>query len=65
MTDERFYDTKEAARLLKSAPQTLRNWRNLGRGPKFRKHGRKVAYTYSDLMAWSQSNAASNTQATT
>lgn len=59
---EQFLDTKEAATFLKLEPQTLNNWRSLGRGPSFRKFGRRVVYARSDLMAWADSTRARNTQ---
>jgi hypothetical protein len=43
LSDER------AAEFLGLAPQTLRNWRFLGRGPKYSKLGRRVVYRVSDL----------------
>jgi hypothetical protein len=57
-----FYTTKEAARILKHAPQTLNNWRHRGYGPAFRKHGRTVVYEHNDLMQWSESRRVQNTQ---
>jgi len=45
--DERF-----AASYLGVTINTLRAWRNLGRGPRFRKFGRSVRYTMSDLEAF-------------
>ena len=46
MVEERFHIKKG----------TLANWRCQGRGPEYRKHGRKVLYRLSDLEAWSDYN---------
>lgn len=40
------YDTRQAATMLRLAPQTLEKWCSLGgRGPEFVKVGGKVCYT--------------------
>lgn len=59
---ETFLDSKEAAHILKLSPQTLNNWRTQGRGPAFRKAGRKVIYARSDIDAWMDANKFNNTQ---
>jgi hypothetical protein len=47
----------EAATVLGIKVSTLRKWRLVdGRGPKFRRLGRKlVRYSYSDLVLWLES----------
>lgn len=46
-------DEKEAAAILGCDPKTLANWRNLGRGPRWRKIGlRMVRYHRADLAAF-------------
>lgn len=43
-------DEREAARILSTAVRTLRNWRALRKGPKYRKIGaRMVRYHRADL----------------
>ncbi|MBZ5609130.1 MAG: helix-turn-helix domain-containing protein [Acidobacteriia bacterium] len=42
----------EAASILGLKPNTLRKWRVLGRGPRYRKLGRAVRYSKADLDAW-------------
>ncbi|WP_430867441.1 helix-turn-helix transcriptional regulator [Demequina aurantiaca] len=45
----------DAALYLGVATQTLANWRNLGRGPKYMRQGRlhaRVYYKIADLDAW-------------
>lgn len=59
--DSLYFSTEEAARRLLLSARTLENFRVLGTGPVFRRHGRKVVYTLSDLIAWSDSNAKTST----
>lgn len=46
----------EAAALLLLNPRTLDNWRSKGKGPRYVKAGRKVAYRMTDLTAWVEEN---------
>jgi Helix-turn-helix domain len=46
--------TGEAAELLRLKPHTLENMRCEGTGPLFRKHGCRVFYLRSEIMAWSK-----------
>jgi hypothetical protein len=50
--DDRFVNDVEAAKILGVAPQTLRNYRHLGRGPAYAKRGRMVRYKVADLLAY-------------
>lgn len=43
----------QAANRLMVKPDTLDKWRQLGRGPLFREHGRRIVYHVDDLDAWS------------
>jgi len=45
----------EAAAILQVSPGTLEVWRSLGKGPRYRKHGRRVVYDDADLEAYSDS----------
>ena len=46
-------DEREAAAILHAEVRTLRNWRALGKGPRFRKVGqRMVRYHRADLAAF-------------
>jgi hypothetical protein len=47
---ERFVNDIEAAKILSVSPQTLRNYRHLGRGPVYSKRGRMVRYKILDLL---------------
>jgi hypothetical protein len=49
---DRYVNDVEAAEILSASPQTLRNWRHLGRGPIYRKKGRMVRYLLADLHAF-------------
>jgi hypothetical protein len=40
----------KAAEMMGCAPQSLRNWRHLGRGPAYSKRGRMVRYRVQDLL---------------
>lgn len=45
-------DPTEAASFLCIPVKTLACWRSQGRGPAYRKLGRRIVYTLSDLQAW-------------
>jgi hypothetical protein len=40
----------KAAEIMGCAPQSLRNWRHLSRGPVYTKRGRMVRYRVQDLL---------------
>ena len=42
----------EAAKILSVSPQTLRNYRHLGRGPAYSKRGRMVRYQIRNLLSY-------------
>lgn len=51
-------DEKDGAALLGVAVSTLRNWRALGQGPRFRKIGKRcVRYHRADLRAFANVSA--------
>lgn len=58
---EQHHDTRDAAKRLGVAPRTLENWRGDGKGPKFRKLGRRVVYADSDLEAYSRDHTRTST----
>ena len=43
---------KAAAEFLNLSVFTLRNWRNAGTGPRFRRFGRSVRYSLTDLTEY-------------
>ncbi len=52
---------KEAADYLGLSASTLNKWRVTGKGPKFVKLGRVVAYRLSDLHEWLERQAKRST----
>ncbi len=48
----KYLNDVEAAKIADLSPQTLRNWRQQGRGPAYVKLGRSVRYSLSDLISW-------------
>lgn len=46
---------KQTAEVLRVKPETLATWRSQGRGPKFRKTGRRVEYTPRFIKEFQQS----------
>ena len=57
-SDDEFLIASEAAAKLRIAKRTLDNHRWKGTGPKFRRHGGRIVYRHSDLLAWSEERAA-------
>lgn len=53
--------TTAAAEYLKVAKQTMAIWRLTGRGPTFRKIGRRVAYRKADLDNFIEKNTFNST----
>ncbi|MEM7621534.1 MAG: helix-turn-helix domain-containing protein [Pseudomonadota bacterium] len=51
---ETFLKTSEAAELLRLSAGTLANYRSIGFGPKYRKHGHVVVYHINDVYEWSE-----------
>ena len=47
---ERYVNDVEAAEIISVSPQTLRNWRYLGRGPAYSKRGSLIRYKIQDLL---------------
>ena len=45
-----FINDVEAAKILSMSPQSLRNYRHLGKGPAYVKKGRMVRYRIQDLV---------------
>ncbi len=52
MNEEEYVNTAAAAKLLKKAPESLRNDRHLKRGVDYYKVGKKVFYALSDIHAY-------------
>ena len=56
-----YLNQTDAGRLLGLSARTLERFRIDGRGPKYLKLGRRVAYARDDLMAWAESRRRSST----
>src|SRR5262249_40088866 len=56
-----FLDTRETASLLRISPVTLNRWRIEGKGPAYRKFGRRVLYARADLVTWSEAQRRQST----
>ena len=56
-----FLSTRDAANFLGLKPRTLERWRWAGKGPRFRRHGRRVVYDLDGLLAWSEANEVAST----
>lgn len=54
--------TTEAAKLLRLNPGTLANYRTLGGGPRFVKHGGRVFYRRQSVRSWSKAREHDTTQ---
>lgn len=46
------FSTSDASRILRVSPQTLANWRVIGKGPKFVKKGVYVFYPEDEIVAF-------------
>ena len=56
--DDPFLTIDEAAQLLRVSRRTLDNYRSGKRGPPYRRHGGRIVYRLSDLLAWSEQRRA-------
>ena len=56
--DDPFLTIDEAAKLLRVSRRTLDNYRYRKRGPPYRRHGGRIVYRLSDLLAWSEQRRA-------
>lgn len=53
----RYLTNDEAAEFLRLSPRTLEKQRVIGGGPRFRKFGRRVMYSVTDLEAWADARS--------
>jgi Helix-turn-helix domain len=56
-----FLTVAEATTFLRISAVTLGRWRMEGRGPPFRKFGRRVVYERADLSAWAEAQRRAST----
>lgn len=47
-----YMTSKEVAELTRTAPETIRYWRHVKKGPKFFKANGRVLYRRDDVQAW-------------
>ena len=52
--DDPFLTIDEAAQVLRVSRRTLDNYRYRKQGPPYRRHGGRIVYRLSDLLAWSE-----------
>ena len=63
MNQQKLVNDKDAAKYLDLATQTLRNWRFLGKGPRYIKMSKRcVRYKLEDLEAWVNQHAIDTEQ---
>jgi hypothetical protein len=60
-TEPVFFTVVEAAQFLRVSMVTLGRWRTEGRGPHFRKFGRRVIYAKADLLEWADGQSRAST----
>lgn len=48
----KYLTTEEVAEICRTAPETCRYWRHVGKGPKSFKVGRRVLYAEADVLSW-------------
>lgn len=60
-SDNLFLTVSEAAEYLRLKKRTLDNMRNIGTGPKFRKHGGRIYYHIDELKEWSLNSRRNST----
>ena len=63
MTDTIYFTQGEAADFLRISERTLERWRVEGNGPRFRRFGRRVVYSKSDLEIWADGRCFQSTSA--
>jgi len=61
MLNNDFLNTRQAAKLVGLAPNTLEIWRLRGCGPKYIKFGRAVRYRLTDLETYIQEQTRQST----
>jgi predicted DNA-binding transcriptional regulator AlpA len=54
MTATRYLTTEEIAERFRTAPSSVREWRQKGYGPKGTKFGRRVLYAEAEVERWEQ-----------
>lgn len=57
----KYMTTAEVADLCRTASETVRYWRHVGKGPTSFKVGRRVLYAADDVQAWIDSHRPAKT----
>ena len=57
-------NTHQAAAALGLRPQTLAEWRTRGIGPRYRKYGRAVRYSMTDIVAYADAQVVETSTST-
>ena len=56
-----YLNTKQAAQFLNISHRTLERWRVEGKGPDYRKFGKRVTYSQEALFEWAEEQTRSST----
>ena len=58
---QNYLNTTQAATTLNISPRTLERWRIEGKGPSYRKFGKRVTYNQTALLQWAEEQTHSST----
>ena len=64
MAQSIYLNQDEAADFLRISERTLERWRVEGNGPRFRRFGRRVVYSKTDLDTWADGRCYQSTSET-
>ena len=56
-----YLNTEQAATILNISHRTLERWRIEGKGPDYRKFGKRVTYCESSLLEWAENQTHTST----
>jgi predicted site-specific integrase-resolvase len=63
--EKKFLNNKEAAEYLRVKEETMEVWRVRGRGPRFRRAGRRILYAIEDIEAFIGESVGSTSEPAT
>lgn len=55
---DRVFSAEELAERYKTSPETIRNWRYKGTGPRYFKAGKRILYREFDVISWEKDQVA-------
>jgi len=58
---QNYLNTEQAATILNISPRTLERWRIEGKGPDYRKFGKRVTYSEPSLLEWAENQTHTST----